>query len=75
MRELLQNTYDFIHTHAKVIDYVAVGTTVGVLTSWLPPVAAAFSIAWLGTQLWDYWFVKRKALNGDLGHEHLDTKP
>jgi hypothetical protein len=31
----------------------AVGTMLATLAGWLPPIAAAFSIFWLGIQIWE----------------------
>lgn len=43
-----------------ILDWAAVGTTVATLATWVPPIAGLFSIAWLATQLYDYWVKKRK---------------
>jgi hypothetical protein len=56
------------------LNWAAVGVAAGVFVDVVPVIAGVFSIAWLGTQLWDYWFVKRKARNGDKRNEHLDVK-
>ena len=42
------------------LDLSAIGVTVAAFAQWLPPIAAAFSILWLSTQLYDYWIVKRR---------------
>lgn len=52
------------------IDVLAIGTGVAVFVKWIPPIAGLFSIAWLGTQLYDYWFVKSKERK--IGNERLD---
>lgn len=52
---------DYIPEFARHwIDYLAIGTGVAVFAKWIPPIAGLFSIAWLGTQLYDYWIVKRR---------------
>jgi len=39
---------------AKVIaDGAAVATTVGVLITWLPPIASLFTIVYLGIRIWE----------------------
>ena len=39
---------------AKVIaDGAAVATTVGVLITWLPPIASLFTIIYLGLRIWE----------------------
>jgi len=39
---------------AKVIaDGAAVATTVGVLVTWLPPIASLFTIIYLGLRIWE----------------------
>lgn len=56
------------------IDWTAVGVAVGVFADIIPVIAGVFSIFWLGTQLYDYWFVKRKEKkNGNLGLDRLDS--
>lgn len=56
------------------IDWTAFGVAVGVFTEIIPVIAGVFSICWLGTQLYDYWFVKRKEKkNGNLGLDRLDS--
>ncbi|MDP3909041.1 MAG: hypothetical protein Q8Q14_01500 [Gemmatimonadales bacterium] len=41
---------DYIKTW---IDWAAVGTAITTVAGWLPPLAALFSIAWLGWQMYD----------------------
>jgi TctA family transporter len=36
-----------------VLNYVAGGTVIGTLIGWLPSIAAVFSIAWIGMQIYD----------------------
>jgi hypothetical protein len=36
-----------------IIDWAAVGATVGTLAGWLPPMAAGLSIVWLSIQIYD----------------------
>jgi hypothetical protein len=40
------------------IDWVAYGTAVAVVAGWLPPLAALFSIIWLGLQIWLFFYRK-----------------
>ena len=42
------------HDTAKAIaDAAAVATTVGVLATWLPPIASLFTIVYLGLRIWE----------------------
>jgi len=42
------------HDTAKAIaDGAAVVTTVGVLATWLPPIASLFTIVYLGLRIWE----------------------
>jgi hypothetical protein len=42
------------HDTAKAIaDGAAVLTTVGVLVTWLPPIASLFTIIYLGLRIWE----------------------
>lgn len=42
------------HDTAKAIaDGAAVVTTVGVLATWLPPIASLFTIIYLGLRIWE----------------------
>jgi hypothetical protein len=36
-----------------VINWIAGGTVVATLVGWLPSIAAAFSIVWIGMQIYD----------------------
>jgi hypothetical protein len=36
-----------------VLNWVAGGTVLGTLIGWLPSIAAAFSIVWIGMQIYD----------------------
>lgn len=38
-----------------VIDVISVTTVVGTLTTWLPPIAAFFSITWTILRIWEMW--------------------
>ena len=42
------------------LDWAAVGTAIAVVANWLPPLAALFSIIWLGMQMYDWIAHKRK---------------
>lgn len=35
------------------LNWVAGGTVIGTLIGWLPSIAAAFSICWIGIQIYD----------------------
>ena len=35
------------------LDWSAVGVAIGTVASWLPPIAALFSIVWLSIQMYD----------------------
>lgn len=41
------------------IDALAIGTAVAVFAQVVPVIAGLFSIAWLGTQLYDRWIKKK----------------
>ena len=42
------------HDTAKAIaDGAAIVTTVGVLATWLPPIASLFTIVYLGLRIWE----------------------
>lgn len=42
----------------QCLDWAAVGVAIGAVASWLPPIAAMFSIVWLAMQMYDW--VKNK---------------
>ena len=42
-----------------LVNWAAVGTTIGSILGYLPGVAALFSIVWLGLQIWLFLFVKQ----------------
>lgn len=57
------------------LDWLAISVGAAVFAKWIPAIAGVFSIAWLGTQLYDYWFVKRKERkNGTVWHGHVDSE-
>lgn len=42
--------------HVKgVLDWSAIGVAIGAFAQWLPPLAAAFSIVWIGMQIVTNW--------------------
>jgi hypothetical protein len=46
--------------HTKhLVDGVSVFTVVGALTTWLPPIAALFTIVWTAIRIWETKTVQR----------------
>jgi hypothetical protein len=43
----------------QTLDMVAVGTTVGTLGDWLPPVAALFTIIWTSLRIYETKTIQR----------------
>jgi len=43
----------------QTLDLVAVGTTVGTLGDWLPPIAALFTIVWTALRIYETQTVQR----------------
>lgn len=41
------------------VDAVAVGVTIGTVASWLPHIAALFTIIWTGIRIWETQTVQR----------------
>ena len=39
--------------HKTIVDGLSVGTVVGTLFEWLPPVAALFTIIWTGIRIYE----------------------
>ena len=55
----MTTTIHISETVKTILDWAAVGTTIAAIATWIPPLAGVFSIAWLGTQLYDYWIKKK----------------
>lgn len=56
MKEIFQS---FMTNYGKAIDYLAAATGIAVFAEIVPVIAGLFSIAWLGTQLFDRWLKKK----------------
>ena len=60
------------HDTAKVVaDGAAVLTTVGVMVTWLPPLASLFTIIYLGLRIWETDTV-RKLTNRKKADDAID---
>ena len=52
------------------VDALSFGTVIATIAGWLPPIAALFSIVWLGMQMY-VWIVNKKWRSRHLNPEDV----